>query len=259
MAKKPISQKRAEKEELENRALHRVFNVFLLGLAAECYLFLVYRGYAAGTIDSMLVWHQILTWGMYAGLVMLVAGAVTAFVKRQDARLRTGMLWLGGIGLFLALSGWVVTFFFDNNRGITAMCILVPILVVLALIFFLFQPECFLSTLVLSCAMLTVWLRGASAGSSRMGVAVIVGAVLGAVLLAAAAALTHKAQGDEGKLMGFRVFSLECDYRILYAALGAAFVCVLLTLALPSIAYYLMWMLGILLFGELVYYTTKLM
>ena len=75
MAKKPISQKRAEKEELENRALHRVFNVFLLGLAAECYLFLVYRGYAAGTIDSMLVWHQILTWGMYAGLVMLVAGA----------------------------------------------------------------------------------------------------------------------------------------------------------------------------------------
>ena len=123
MAKKPISQKRAEKEELENRALHRVFNVFLLGLAAECYLFLVYRGYAAGTIDSMLVWHQILTWGMYAGLVMLVAGAAVAFAKRQDARLRTGMLWLGGIGLFLALSGWVVTFFFDNNRGITTMCI----------------------------------------------------------------------------------------------------------------------------------------
>lgn len=168
MAKKPISQKRAEKEELENKALHRVFNVFLLGLAAECYLFLVYRGYAAGTIDSMLVWHQILTWGMYAGLVMLVAGAAVAFAKRQDARLRTGMLWLGGIGLFLALSGWVVTFFFDNNRGITTMCILVPILVVLALIFFLFQPECFLSTLVLSCAMFTVWLRGASAGSSRM-------------------------------------------------------------------------------------------
>ena len=240
MAKKPISQKRAEKEELENRALHRVFNVFLLGLAAECYLFLVYRGYAAGTIDSMLVWHQILTWGMYAGLVMLVAGAAVAFAKRQDARLRTGMLWLGGIGLFLALSGWVVTFFFDNNRGITTMCILVPILVVLALMF-------------------TVWLRGASAGSSRMGAAVIVGAVLGAVLLAAAAALTRKAQGDEGKLKGFQVFSLECDYRIIYAALGAAFVCVVLTLALPSIAYYLLWMLGILLFGELVYYTTKLM
>ena len=169
------------------------------------------------------------------------------------------MLWVGGIGLFLALSGWVVTFFFDNNRGITTMCILVPILVVLALIFFLFQPECFLSTLVLICAMFTVWLRGASAGSSRMGAAVIVGAVLGAVLLAAAAALTRKAQGDEGKLKGFQVFSLECDYRIIYAALGAAFVCVVLTLALPSIAYYLLWMLGILLFGELVYYTTKLM
>ena len=40
MAKKPISQKRAEKEELENRALHRVFNVFLLGLAAVLSLIL---------------------------------------------------------------------------------------------------------------------------------------------------------------------------------------------------------------------------
>ena len=88
---------------------------------------------------------------------------------------------------------------------------------------------------------------------------VIIGAVLGAALLAAAAALVRKAQGDEGKLWGFRVFTMECDYRIVFAALGAAFVCVVLTLALPSIAYYLMWMLGILLFGELVYYTTKLM
>ena len=43
MSKKPISQKRAERQQMENQALHRVFNVFLLGLAAECYLFIVQR------------------------------------------------------------------------------------------------------------------------------------------------------------------------------------------------------------------------
>ena len=45
MAKKSISQKRAERQQQENQALSRVFLVFLLGLAAECYLFLVYRNY----------------------------------------------------------------------------------------------------------------------------------------------------------------------------------------------------------------------
>ena len=55
MSKKPISQKRADREKQESQALHRVFNVFLLGLAAECYLLLVYRGYAMGTIDSLLI------------------------------------------------------------------------------------------------------------------------------------------------------------------------------------------------------------
>ena len=135
MSKKPISQKRADREKQESQALHRVFNVFLLGLAAECYLLLVYRGYAMGTIDSLLIWHQILTWGMYLGLVMLIAGIAVGVAKRKDRRLRTIMTWVAGGGLFLALTGWVVTFFFDNSRGITAMCVLVPIAVVLALVY----------------------------------------------------------------------------------------------------------------------------
>ena len=87
MSKKPISQKRADREKQESQALHRVFNVFLLGLAAECYLLLVYRGYAMGTIDSLLIWHQILTWGMYLGLVMLIAGIAVGVAKRKDRRL----------------------------------------------------------------------------------------------------------------------------------------------------------------------------
>ena len=91
MSKKPVSQKRAEREREENLTLSRVFHVFLLGLAAECYLFLVYRGYNMGSVDSLLIWHQILTWGTWIGLVMAIAGAAVGFVKRQDQRLRTGM------------------------------------------------------------------------------------------------------------------------------------------------------------------------
>ena len=259
MSKKPISQKRADREKQESQALHRVFNVFLLGLAAECYLFMVYRGYSLGTIDSMLIWHQILTWGMYLGLVMLAAGAGVAIAKRKERRLSMAMTWVGGIGLFLALSGFVSTFFFDSNRGITAMCVLVPILVVMALVYLLFQMECFLSTLALACAMFALWARGSTADSAAFGTVVIAGCALGALLLAVAVYLTSRAQKDEGKLWGLRVFTLECDYRVVYGVLGAALACVVLALVLPGVAYYLMWVLGILLFAELVFYTTKLM
>lgn len=46
---------------------------------------------------------------------------------------------------------------------------------------------------------------------------------------------------------------------IVYAALAVAAAGVLLAAVLPMISYYLMWALGVVLFAELVYYTTKLM
>ena len=78
MAKKPISQKRAEREKQENQTLQRVFNVFLLGIAAECYLFVVYRNYVMGTAASLLVWHSVLRWAAILGVVLLAAGAAGA-------------------------------------------------------------------------------------------------------------------------------------------------------------------------------------
>ena len=58
--KKTISQKHADREKQESRTLTRVYYTFLLGLAAECYLFLVYRGFISGTIQAVLTWNKIL-------------------------------------------------------------------------------------------------------------------------------------------------------------------------------------------------------
>lgn len=259
MARKSISEKRAEREKLENQTLQRVFNVFLLGLAAEVYLFIVYRGYVVGSVSAMLTWHYVLKYGSYAGLVMAAAGAAVGCWKREDPKMRTIMAWVAGLGLFLAVSGWVITHFFTNGQGVTTMCILVPILAVLGLVYLLYQHECFLSTTALAGSLFTVWVRGAAADSAGWRVPVIVGAVAAALLLVAAAALVHKAQQGEGKLLKIRVFSVECDYRVLYAVLAVGFVGVLAALLFPTGSYYVMWVLGIALFAELAYYTTKLM
>ena len=257
--KKPISQKKADKEREDNKILNRVYYVFLLGLAAECYLFLVYRGYVAGTVSSTLAWHTVLKVLMWAGLAALVIGAVGWYVKREDKKLRKIMPWVAGVGAFFALSGWVTTHFFGSGRGVTAMCVLVPILAVLALIYLLYQHECALSTVALSGAMFSVWARNASANSSRWSIPVIVGCVAALALLALAAWLSFKAEKAGGKLRKMQVLSLECDYRILYAALAVAAVGVLIGMLLPMISVYLMWLLGVALFAELVYYTTKMM
>ena len=258
MSKKPISQKRAERQQMENQALHRVFNVFLLGLAAECYLFIVQRFYTASTVSSLLLWDRILRWGVWLGLVMLFAGVMVAVVKRNQARLRTAMTWVAGIGAFLAVSGWVITRFFDQNRGITAMCIAVPVLTLLGLVYFLFQHECFATTVILTGSLFSVWVCG-NGVSGTWRVPVIVCAVLVVIALVVLAGLIRRVQTEGGKLGGLRVFTPECDYRVLYAACAAGALSIVVTLLLPAASFYLLWVLGILLFAALVYFTTKLM
>ena len=62
-----------------------------------------------------------------------------------------------------------MTRFFTNGLGVTAMCVLVPILAVLALIYLLYQHECTVSTVILGGAMFSVWLRGATVHSDHSG------------------------------------------------------------------------------------------
>lgn len=257
--KKPISQKRADKEKLEKQTLKWVFRVFLVGLAAECYLFFVYRGYVMGSVNSLLIWHKILTAGMWLGLVALIAGVAVGIARKNDPKLRKIMPWVALAGGFLAVSGWVITRFFTNNAGIIAMCILVPIAVVLALVYLLYQHECALSTVLLSGAMFSVWVRGASSDSGRWGMPVVIGCVMVLILLGVAAYLVNKARQDGGKLWDIQVFTQECDYRVLFGVVAVAAAGVLLAVVLPGICYYLMWAVGVAIFAELVYYTTKLM
>ena len=256
--KKSVSQKRHEKEQQENLVFRRVLNVFLLGLVAECFLFFVYKGYAMGTVGSMLTWDPILRWTVKLGLVVAAAAGIAAFVLRKNKKARVPLTWVSGISLFLWLSSFMSVRFFNNSHGIIAMCVLVPVLTILGIVYLLFQLECFLSTVALSGSILTAWLLGVGA-QGTIGILIKVGSVMAVLILAALLFLGIKAQKAQGKLGELQIFSADCKYTILYAALGVGMVCILAALLLPSISYYLLWILGVAAFGELVYFTTQLM
>lgn len=259
MAKKSISQKRAERQQQENQALNRVFLVFLLGLAAECYQLIVYRNYVVGTVSAMLMWRNILKYGSIIGLVLLIAGGVWAVMsfKKGDRKRGSIATWLAGAGAFFAVSGWIMTTFYP--AGVTVMCVIVPVLTVLGLVLFLYQRECFLTTLALCGSFLAVWVCGDGMNSAAWRVPIMIGAVLGLVILAALALLVRKAQQDEGKLMGLRVLPVDCAYNVVYIGLAVCFICVLAALIYAPAAYYIQWALGIAIFAEMVYFTTKMM
>lgn len=256
MSKKPVSQKRAQRQQQERTALNNIFNTFLAGLAAECYLFIVYRGYIAGSIDSLLAWDNILRVLMWVGVAVLVAGGVFTFLKKDNAKLRKIGLIAAGAGLFFAASGWVMTRFYD--LGVVAMCTAVPILTVLMLIFFLYQRDCFINTLLLVFALFTVWIcdRGL-AGSWQLYVRI--GAIAVAVALAVFGVAARRLQFKDGKLGRWQIFPAECDYRMIYIVSVICILLVALAVFVPSIAYYLIWAAVIALFAELAYYTTKMM
>ena len=256
MAKKSISQKRIEKQQAESAALRQVFNVFLAGLAGECWLLMVYRNYVVGTVNALLAWNTGLKVVMYAGLALLIAAIGVGIWKKNCPKCRKVMPVVGAAGLFLAISSWVSTTFYP--MGVTVMCIAVPILTLLGLVFFLYQHECFLSTVVLVGALFVSWVCG-SGLNSGWKIPVMIGAVCSIIAVAVLALLTRKAQQAGGKLKGLQVLSHDCDYRILYAVFALAIAAIVVSLAVPGIVYYVMWAMGIALFAELVFYTTKLM
>ena len=256
MANKPNSKKREEKQRREQEALSRVFNIFLIGIAAECYLLLLYNKFVNGSGQEMAAMSYVVEYLGYAGVLVAMVGIVMAVWKRRERGGRAG-LWLLGVGVFFAFTGLIALNIYP--QGTTFLCVLIPILTVLGLVYCLFQREFFFNTVVLSGAIFTLWLCRRGLGTVNWNTKVTVGVIVVLVGLVAAAALLRVLQTRGGKWGELRIFAPACDYRVIYGVLALTFVSLLLALALPVTAYYTMWVLGALLFGLAVYYTTKLM
>ena len=253
MSKKPASQKRAQRQQEERAALNNIFTTFLVGLVAECYLFLVYRSFQKTFI---LTWYNNMTILMWIGLAIMVCGIGFAIWKKTNEKFRRIGVTTAVSGAFLGGSSLIMTTFPDN--GVTTMCAAVPVLTILALIFFLYQRDCFLNTMLLAGALFSLWVcdTGLDGGWKLY---ITIGAILVVALLAGVGILSRKLQTNEGKLGKRQLLPVDCDYRMIYIISALSIVLIVAALIIPAYIYYMIWVAVIAIFAELAYYTTKMM
>ena len=239
MAKKP---NRKAKPVKRNDPMTGAMKFFVAGCVAELYLLIVRRFYINGTAEQAIAWDGYLPVFAWIGLAVLAAGAILSVLWKADKKRLVG--WsVAGIGAFLAAASFLVHW---NMSTLTLMTVLVPVVMLLGILWTLYDRECALALTLLAGALITVWVcRRAGTMMLVKGAAVVYLVIVLAVLLLA----------KQKKLP--KLLPAHADPMPVYVACGLSIVTVAVALVNTTVAYYAMWVLAAVIFALAVYYTVK--
>lgn len=248
--------RRMERREKSERNMNRAVVLLIAGLAAEWYLLMVDRYYARGTVDQVIGWYDffgVIRWValavMAAGIVLLVRGGEKVWPKRLG--------WgLAGCGAFFAFTSFAMRRFYPVS--VTVLCVVVPVLLILGIICLFYQAEFTAQACGLALALGAFAMLNRSASTTVKLVCALAAAGIAALIVFVL--LMSRKNGSivrNGKII--RLFDARTDYNRTMAVLALCLALVLLGMAVPSIAFFATWALGIVAFILAVYYTIKLM
>ena len=259
-------QTKAVKHKQEDIALSRALIWFAAAMVLEFLLLLVNKYYVnfsadAGAIAVALALEKVFKVFAVVGTLAGIACAVLYF-RRTGEKASPFLLLVAGAVLLFAGIGCVVILRFWS-AGVRALSVIVPAIAVLALIYYLYQKEFFLSALAVSVGMFALWMVRQNLAAHRVLFAIY--AVLAVALLAVVVTVTVSAKKNGGSitLLGRKIpllskkgdgYTLTLASCVLSLALGAAG-----ALLGATAAFYLLIALAAWAFILLVYYTVKLM
>lgn len=257
---KNAKQAKAAKAKAEEAALNRILCWMVGGVILEFILLLLNRYVIYSKVSEYAI-HMAVYTAVKILAVAALACAVAAGYWWKSARsvgkksVLPGALCLFLIGLSLCCFG--VWLFYGQSyfRGVELLLYVVPVVVVLALIYYLYQREFFLIACGGVLALLGVW----GSGSSRTFYLYV---ALSVVLVALGALLTRKAQSGQGmvewKGKSIRVFGKDANYALVYVGAVVSAAALLACLAsVSSVILYAVLVAWLLIMA--VYYTVKLM
>ena len=218
---------------------------FLVGCVAELYLLIVRRFYIDGTIDQVLAWNTYLKVFAAAGVIAAVAGLFIALSRKLKTAQKAVGPYLFGLGLFVAVASALVLV---DMSALSILTTIVPVVLVLDILWWLFDRDSALSLTALAGALVVVWMcRRGAVGTSGVLVKALGAAYIAAILIIS---LLIKS----GKLS--KLISSE-GHKMVYAACAVSAAGVAAALVSATLAYYVMWGLAAALFCLAVYYTVR--
>ncbi len=262
MDKKQKTAKDRQEDAALNRALLWVAGAVIL----EGLLMLVNRYYINFYTDEFEV--ALAQWigtairiGCILFLLLAIAGGVWFFRRRKSGKttLLSGVAALSALAL--AIFCGILWGFYPS--GVTLLFVLVPAVAVLALVYYLYQRECFLAIFLSALGVLGMWLvRKGSAGPYVRLIQVYL-LVMAIVSLAALLVLYWlRKQNGVMTLQGkqVRILHKKANYPLLYLTCVVMLVAFAAALfAAPALTYYLIFGLIIWVFVLVVYYTVQLL
>ena len=259
---KNIKQMKAAKAKAEEAVLNRILYWFAGGAVLECILLFINRYLYHYVISEFAITEALHIGVRYVAVGALACAAAALFWwngARKSGK-NTGLP--GTLALFMAgLSMGCFATWFGGKNGLKFAYVAVPVVFVLALIFYLYQKEFFVITLQSAFSLLGVWICGEGLNSTRSVLCYVYVAVA-AVAVLIGALLCRKAQSGEGEMewngKKLRLFPKDANYAILYAgALVALAVLAAAALGVVQMVLYGVAVAWILIMA--VYYTVKLM
>ena len=250
------NEKRLERQRKSDRNMYRAVILLIAGLVAEWYLLMAERYYARGSALQMLAWYDYLGVMRWVGLGVLAVGVVMWTQLAKKALLEKTGAALAAAGLFFAFSSFAMRYAWPTS--VTAMCVFVPVVLILGIIYLFYQAEFSVQATALAMALFALALLGRSTSTLVMvlaGVALVgVAVLLGCTLLLKSNGGVLKA--GEKKL---RIFPANTDYRLTLAVLALCLALVVVAMLVAGVAFYATWALAVVAFVLAVYYTIKLM
>ncbi|WP_298033581.1 hypothetical protein [uncultured Dysosmobacter sp.] len=222
---------------------------FLVCCVAELYLLLIRRFYINADSElQRIAWFDTYLWVLAgAGAVILAVGVALSLLWRADKRKRVLGWGVTGVGLFAAAAALLVRW---NMSTLTLLVVVVPVVMLLGILWSLYDRECALSLTILGVSLIVLWVCRRVLSSVYLGLYVKIAAAVYLVLLAAVVYLTKN-----GKLG--RLLPPKADPLPVYVACGLSIAAIAVALVSSTIAYYAMWALAMVVFGLAVYYTVK--
>ena len=255
-ANRSVQKKKKNTPGADDRAYYKILAAFGAAAIAEVFFVTVYRRlYASGGESNISGAMYVLAGSLLA--VCIACAAVSAAKRKNKKSIAAQFLGLSAAALMLSASALMLA-----RHGMTAaklLCILCPVVLLLYIIFIIYQREFFVTALLCAVCLFAVWAIKSYKGSEVKYAIIALSVTLLLSVTAAAAALAHRRLGRAGKN---RLFVYESDQnRILLfvscvlAALGA--VC---TYAAPqAVSEIVIIIVSAYLFVSAVYCTIKLM